>query len=336
MGIQVLQVGYKGIGRGWCSTIEKTEACQLTGVVDIDVAARKLAESERNVPAFPSTAEAKAAVGADAVVIASPSFAHAENVQEALDSDLHVLVEKPFTLDLSEAKRLAEEAERRGRIVLVSQNYRYRAESRAVRDLIMAGKIGRPEFVQIQGFNLADMGGTNYRCRLPNPHLWEMAIHQFDLLRFLFGAEVERVFCTLFNPSWSWYQHPAYTQAWLELGSGVKVNYIGTYVTRGPVSSWDNGWRIEGANGTLFWREPSDVPLQYVAEPQATPEPMPVKPLPRANLEGTLDELLRAIELGEASECSARDNLNTLAICAACEASARERRVVNVSEVAIS
>jgi len=333
MSISILEVGYKGIGRSWCSTIERTPDCQLSGIIDIDEGVRKLAESEKRVPVFPSIAEAKAAVGADAVVIASPSFAHAENVKEALDNELHVLVEKPFTLVLNEAKRLAEYAEGKKRIVLVSQNYRYHEESRTVRNLIKGGKVGKPEFVQIQGFNLADVDGTNYRCRLPNPHLWEMAVHQFDLLRFLFDTEVESVFCAFFNPSWSWYQHSAYTHAWFELSNGVRVNYIGTYVTQGPISSWNNSWRIEGTDGTLLWCEPSEIPLQYTPGPTTSPEVLPVEQFSPANLEGTLDELLRAINRGAASECSARDNLKTLAICVACEISAREQCVVNVADV---
>jgi len=333
MSLQILEVGYKGQGRAWCSTIERTPTCQLNGIVDIDEGVRKLAESERHVHVFPTIAEAKAAVGADVAVIASPSFAHAINVQEALDNELHVLVEKPFTLNLNEAKRLAEYAETRKRILLVSQNYRYDEESRTVRNLIKTGKVGKPELVQIQGFNLADVNGTNYRCRLTNPHLWEMAVHQFDLLRFLFNAEVKSVFCALFNPSWSWYQHSAYTHAWFELSNEIRVNYIGTYVTRGPSSSWNNSWRIEGTNGTLLWREPPEIPLQYTPGPGTSPEVLPVEQFPRAGLEGTLDELVRAINKGSAFECSAQDNLKTLAICVACEISAREQQVVNVADV---
>ena len=333
MSIQILEVGYKGQGRAWCSTIERTPDCKLTGIVDIDEGVRKLAESEKCVPVFPSITEAKAAVGVDVAVIASPSFAHAQNVQEALDNELHVLVEKPFTLNLNEAKHLVEEAETKKRILLVSQNYRYDGEAHTVRNLIKTGKVGKPEFVQIQGFNLADVGGVNYRCRLPNPHLWEMAVHQFDLVRFLFDTEVDSLFCVLFNPSWSWYQHPAYTHAWFELTNGLKVNYIGTYVTRGPKSSWKNSWRIEGTNGTLLWREPPEIPLQYMPGPDTPAEMLPVEQFSPANLAGTLDELLRAINRGSAFECSARDNLKTLAICAACEISAREQHVVNVADV---
>ena len=104
-------------------------------------------------------------------------------------------------------------------------------------------------------------------------------------------------------------------------------------MTQGPISTWENGWRIEGTNGTLLWGEPPQVPLQYTAGPDALVEPLPVEELSRANLEGTLDELMRAIERGSATECSARDNLKTLAICSACEISAREQRVVEVADV---
>lgn len=333
MNTRILEVGYKGIGRWWCKTIQDTSDCELAGIIDTDEEVRRSAESETGVPVFSSVEEAKTSVAADAAVIASPSFAHADNVGECLKNRLHVLVEKPFTLDLNEARLLVEHAESEGLALLVSQNYRYHAESCTVRNLIRSGKLGEVKFAQIQGFNLADMGGSSYRCRIRNPHLWEMAIHQFDLIRFLFDTDVERVFCALFNPSWSWYKDSAYTHAWLELTNGIKVNYIGTYVTQGPTSTWDNGWRIEGTGGALLWNESPHGPLQYVSGPEVEAETLPVEQLPHANLQGTLDELIQAIPRGFAIECSARDNLKSLAICTACEISAREQRVIKMADV---
>ncbi|MDP6506170.1 MAG: Gfo/Idh/MocA family oxidoreductase, partial [Planctomycetota bacterium] len=265
--------------------------------------------------------------------IASPSFTHADVVGDCLKHGLHVLVEKPFALDLIQARRLVEDAEKDELVLLVSQNYRYHAESCAVRSFIRSGKAGEVGLVRIEGFNLADVGGSNYRCRIANPHLWEMAIHQLDLLRFLFDSEVERVFCALHNLSWSWYQGSACTHIWLELSNGVKVNYLGTYVARGPISSWDNSWRIEGTNGTLLWNDLPETTLAYVSEPNAEAEVLSVEPVPHAGLQGTLNELIQAIRRGSATECSGRDNLKSLAICSACEISAQQRRVVELAEV---
>jgi len=163
--------------------------------------------------------------------------------------------------------------------------------------------------------------------------MWEMAIHQFDLLRFLFSAEVERVFCTLSNPSWSWYQGNATTHAWLELDNGVKVNYTGPYATQGPQSSWDNGWRIEGTAGTLLIDDDPIDPLTFVAGPEGEVERLPLQEPEHEGLAGTLDKLVQAIDAGAAAECSARDNLKTVAICSACEKSAHEGRFVALSEI---
>ncbi|MDK1032307.1 MAG: hypothetical protein QGD94_09900, partial [Planctomycetia bacterium] len=60
MGIGILQIGYKGIGRGWCKTIQGTPNCRLVGVVDPDDEARQLAAPETGACAFGSVAEAKA------------------------------------------------------------------------------------------------------------------------------------------------------------------------------------------------------------------------------------------------------------------------------------
>ena len=334
MSIDVIEIGYNGIGRSWCRTIQKFEACELVGIVDIDADIRAEAETAVGVPTFETVASAQNALGADAAVIATPSFAHAENIRDCLDSGLHVLSEKPFTLDIDEAVELAAQADRTERRLLIRQNYRFHAQMATLRDLSQAGKVGKPEFVQVDGFNLADMGGENYRCRMENPHMWEMAIHQFDLLRFLFSAEVERVFCTLSNPSWSWYKGNASTHAWFEMDTGLKVNYTGTYTTQGPTTSWNNRWRIEGTEGTLIVDgDPDGDSLTFVSGPDAEAETLPVKPLPREDLNGTLDALVQAIDCGTATVCGAKDNLKTVAICSACELSSRDGRFVKVSEL---
>lgn len=61
----------------------------------------------------------------DAVVIATPSAVHAEQVLTALDQGMHVYVETPPALDMAMAQRIAEAARAKDRIVQVGFQHRY-------------------------------------------------------------------------------------------------------------------------------------------------------------------------------------------------------------------
>ena len=61
----------------------------------------------------------------DAVLVTASSPAHASAVRAALLNGYHVLVEKPFTVDLDDAESLVVLARERDRILMVNQNYRF-------------------------------------------------------------------------------------------------------------------------------------------------------------------------------------------------------------------
>lgn len=78
----------------------------------------------------------------DLVVIATPNATHAEFTRRALECDKHVVVEKPFALDLAQARALTALAQQRGRILAVFHNRRWDSDFLTVRAAIEAGLIG--------------------------------------------------------------------------------------------------------------------------------------------------------------------------------------------------
>ena len=65
----------------------------------------------------------------DLVVVASPNSSHFPLAAAALNAGKDVVVDKPFTVTLSEAQSLAELAEKRGRFLAVFHNRRWESES---------------------------------------------------------------------------------------------------------------------------------------------------------------------------------------------------------------
>ncbi|OHE85528.1 MAG: hypothetical protein A2190_09720 [Lysobacterales bacterium RIFOXYA1_FULL_69_10] len=80
----------------------------------------------------------------DLVVVASPHDSHAPLARAALDAGKHVVVDKPFTLSLAEARELRDLATRQGRLLSVFQNRRWDSDFLALRHAVEAGLIGRP------------------------------------------------------------------------------------------------------------------------------------------------------------------------------------------------
>ena len=80
----------------------------------------------------------------DLVVVASPHDSHARLARSALEAGKHVVVDKPFTLSLAEARELRDLATRTGRLLSVFQNRRWDSDFLALRQAVDAGLIGRP------------------------------------------------------------------------------------------------------------------------------------------------------------------------------------------------
>jgi predicted dehydrogenase len=78
----------------------------------------------------------------DLVVIASPSDSHTPLAQAALEAGKHVVVDKPFTLTLAQARGLAALATRHGRLLSVFHNRRWDSDYLSVRRAVEDGLIG--------------------------------------------------------------------------------------------------------------------------------------------------------------------------------------------------
>ncbi|MFD6053594.1 Gfo/Idh/MocA family protein [Agromyces sp. NPDC060279] len=78
----------------------------------------------------------------DVVYVATPHPLHAENAVAALEAGKHVLVEKPFALNRTEAERIRDAAEANGRLALEAMWTRYLPHMVRIRELIAAGALG--------------------------------------------------------------------------------------------------------------------------------------------------------------------------------------------------
>ena len=78
----------------------------------------------------------------DLVVIAAPNRAHVPLARAAIDNDVGVVVDKPFTTTAAEARQLARDARARGVFLSVFQNRRWDGDFLTLRRLLDGGALG--------------------------------------------------------------------------------------------------------------------------------------------------------------------------------------------------
>jgi predicted dehydrogenase len=98
----------------------------LAGLADPDAATRERVAARFGIACTaPTQRELLERAELDAVLIASPNGAHAEQVLEALAAGLHVLVEKPLCLSREDAARIVAARDRGARVVQVGYMKRH-------------------------------------------------------------------------------------------------------------------------------------------------------------------------------------------------------------------
>ena len=88
----------------------------------------------------------------------------------SLAAGSHVVIEKPLAPSLEDARAIVSAARRHGRVAMVAQNYRFRRQSRALRDLVRGGALGRLRGLWIEcrrDLRAAWISPRDWRGRMP-------------------------------------------------------------------------------------------------------------------------------------------------------------------------
>lgn len=332
--LRVVLVGAGEWGATWAKEIRSAPGLELMAIAEFDAELGLRAAAGVGLPpsrVFGSVAAAARGTTLDAAVIAVPPSAHCAVALEALEARLHCLIEKPLALTIEECGEIVSCGHAAGRVVMVSQNYRFRAGSRTVRRLLSEGAVGRVGAVGI--CFMRSFAPSGYRLQMDEPLLFDMAVHHFDQLRTVVGLEPTRVWAHTSNPPWSPFHGNAESFVRLETDDDVSISYVGSWASRGRQTGWGGCWEIQGDSGALRWED--DRVVLYPDEPEPSKsrlaralqvfEPSGLKLDQGAALDraGVLDELRSAIRDGREPEASASDNVRTIALVVAAVESAR-------------
>ena len=118
----------------------------------------------------------------DAVVIATPPATHHAIARDCLEHGLHVLVEKPITLNSDDAIDLIRVAEANERVLMVGHTFEYNPAVRALKQMIRNGELG--DIYYIDAIR-ASLGLFQTKANV----VWDLAPHDISILRYLLGED---------------------------------------------------------------------------------------------------------------------------------------------------
>lgn len=196
-------IGFGGMGQAHAKNLlaGKVARCELVAACDAVEANLKKFPQLRG---FATPEELFAAKCCDAVLIATPHFAHTSLGIASLEAGLHVLVEKPISVHRADAERLIAAHKNKKQVFAAMFNQRTDPYYQAIRTLIQSGELGQVRRVQWTITNwfrthaYYGMGGWRATWKGEGGGvLLNQCPHNLDLFQWMFGMP-KRVtgFCT--------------------------------------------------------------------------------------------------------------------------------------------
>ncbi|WP_405769025.1 Gfo/Idh/MocA family oxidoreductase [Actinacidiphila glaucinigra] len=282
-----------------------------------------------------ASVDAAFAGGADAVVIASATAAHAGLISRAVRAGLPAYCEKPVALDLESTVTALREVEEAGTVLQMGFQRRFDPGYRAAREAVRTGRLGRLHTVRALTSDMAPpppefvpLSGGLYR---------DCLIHDFDAVRWVTGREVVEVYATGANGGADFFRAAGDVDtaaALLTLDDGTLATATST---RYNGAGYDIRMELAGSLDQIAVGVGPRTPVTSV-EPGAAPG----VPDPWTGFvdrfgdayRAEIDAFLQAVTGRSENPCDGREALDALLVAEACEVSRSERRPVTIAEMA--
>jgi UDP-N-acetylglucosamine 3-dehydrogenase len=181
-------IGLGSMGANHARVLSDLPGVELVGIADADAARVTRATAGRPLAGFTDTARMLAETHPDMVSVVVPTGLHEEVAMQVIEAGVHLLVEKPIAATLPAAARLARAAQARGVILTVGHIERFNSAVRELKRRLDEGQGGRVFQVRARR-----VGPFPQRIRDVGV-IHDLAPHDIDIMRYLLGDEVERVY----------------------------------------------------------------------------------------------------------------------------------------------
>jgi predicted dehydrogenase len=192
--IRVAVVGLGKMGMSHLALVKAHPEVELAAVCDSSKYILSVLRKYTGVVTFTDYEKMLADLDLDAVFIATPTRTHARMVRGALERNLHVFCEKPFTLSRTDADELASLGAERELVTQVGYHNRFVGTFREVKALVDMGALGTVTHALGEAYGpvVTRSRGSTWRSQRAEGGgcLYDYAAHPIDLLNWFLGEPV--------------------------------------------------------------------------------------------------------------------------------------------------
>ena len=303
IGFGVIGTGFWG--RNHARVLSELSNTQLVAVCDIDASRAEAVGGKLGASWYTSEEDLFKRRDVEAVCICTPTTIHAAVASKAIKYGKHMLIEKPIASTVAEAKSILKQADGKDIRIMVGFIERFNPALRGIKDIIERGDLGEVvlAFARRVGRwpeRIGDVGVVK-----------DSAIHDIDIMRFLFKEEPSSVYARAGSLG---HKFEDYAQIMLSF-SGIKTAFVEanwltphkvrtlTVTGKDAIASMDFITQeiiVEDVEKETKWRptwsEPLKLELQHFAD----------RILENSEPDATARDGLRALQISDAALDSAR------------------------------
>lgn len=186
--LKAVVIGVGSIGQNHARVYREMDGVELVGVADAFAATAAKIGGRLNIPYYSDVDKMLDEQKPDLVSVSVPTGLHFDAGMKMIERGLHVLVEKPITSTVEQAEELVAAARKKGVLLAVGHIERFNPAAMELRRRLKEGMAGRVYKIHTQRL-------SPYPSRIQDAGVViDLASHDIDLMRYLMGEEVIRVY----------------------------------------------------------------------------------------------------------------------------------------------
>lgn len=328
--MKVAVIGVGSMGKNHARVYSELPEVNLVAVVDPEYNMAAMTAEKHNTRSYADYREMLRKEKPDAVSIAVPTAMHEEVGLAALDAGAHVLMEKPIAATIEEGQRLIEKAYLVKKQLMVGHIVRFNPAIQALKNKLIAGELGR-----IYQIFCRRAGPFPARIRDVGVVV-DLAPHDVDIMRFLAGADVNRVYAETEKRLHTEYEDLLWGTLRFKDGviGGLEINWLTPTKIRETLVLGERGlFRVDDLTQDLYLFENEQAKaltwsalatLRGVSEGGMTRFAIPrFEPL-----KAELQAFIKAAQNNEPAPVTGEDGLAALVLSLALVQSGKEHRVI--------
>ena len=182
-------VGAGSIAQAYAQAFKDLKIARMVGVADVNIEAARKLGAQIGCRSYASYEALGDEWPLDAVIICTPPNLHPEIALHFCQRKVHVLCEKPLSIDLSSAELMLDTAQRNGVKLTMASKFRYVEDVVRAKSIVRSGILGEILLVENAFTSYIDMSQrwNSQRDTSGGGVLIDNGTHSIDIMRYFLG-----------------------------------------------------------------------------------------------------------------------------------------------------